>query len=265
MNEIWAVTTTLLRSRPGTGDQIFTVPPFTLMSVTGRHETVTLKKIETRWLEVEYKNTTCWVYEGLVEQYIDPNINGRSVVIPEEIHMKYRPAQYITWEGIRHYNLCGPLCCAYIGNDSLPNLLAKWKKNHLTHYNTIMPKDATTGLYDLDVILKVYGHKSPNKRMLDVLKDPYTQLPVLTPERLRSKLETYYLIAGVKISKITGDLESQGINHWVVVEDVVPFGINNGTVMLYNPFENRPERYGFKEFSRSLGASGLFVPRNNSN
>ena len=78
-------------------------------------------------------------------------------------------------------------------------------------------------------------------------------------------LEKYYLIAGVKIDLNSGKLRGQGIGHWVVLDKIVPNGINGGWVELYNPFPNKRQEYSYDEFIKSCGGpswSGVWIKRN---
>jgi hypothetical protein len=87
-------------------------------------------------------------------------------------------------------------------------------------------------------------------------------------------LQTNWLIAGVKIDNRTGEFVRSGsanhVGHWVVIENVTPFGINDGNVQLYNPFPNDYQTITFRLLMQSMGSgdpflvddsSGLWIPK----
>ena len=119
-----------------------------------------------------------------------------------------------------------------------------------------------TNTAELDSMLEVYGYPTPSQRLDAGLRDPLLARPVVTPGRMAAVLAEHRAIVGVKINKSTGDLRPSGILHWVVVESVIPDGVNRGWVELYNPFPNRMQRYSWAEFVVSMGAPyGILVRR----
>ncbi|HSB00719.1 MAG TPA: hypothetical protein VLE49_08720 [Anaerolineales bacterium] len=177
----------------------------------------------------------------------------------------YRAAQYIDIDGRKKTNLCGEFCVAFIVNESINAVLERWKEVQPILYGDKVGNNKGTGTFDLRTILKGYGYNSEGDLMefSAGLMDPYLKRSLPSPDRIAKLLKTHFLIAGVNIEGLAGQLKpGDDIRHWVVVDKLSPLGKNRGWVELYNPFFNRWEEYSYKQFINSAGYwSGLWVKR----
>jgi hypothetical protein len=161
----------------------------------------------------------------------------------------YNAAQYINIKAVigksmRHFNLCGELCCAALVGDNVIPMLQRWLPTYPRAKN-ILNNNIGTTVIDLNSILKLYG----------LLGEQYIHSPgvtVISARLIRERLQTgYKAIAGVMITG-RGVVDPKGsIAHWVVLEDIQPVG-NDGWVRVYNPFMNREEVYPFGLFEDSM-------------
>jgi hypothetical protein len=163
-------------------------------------------------------------------------------------------AQYImlTALGInrRHYNLCGELCVASLGGMNIIPFLQQWRGSY-HRAEEILRNNLPTGITDLRSMLDVFGLES--EMFQHGHSNPFSNSPRNMQERLH---DGEMLIAGVSI-KVNGDLHPDGtIQHWVVLEDVLPVA-NSGWYRLYNPFPNEEEVYNFDLFKAALGSFGI--------
>lgn len=255
-----------LRDAPSKGRQILAMPFGALVETTGEKTTALLSGQPTEWLEVIYTGKTYskrgWVYAEYLERYVN-EFAGDVVNIPYPTSDPTDAAQYMVWLGNTQFNLCGELCVCYIVGDGLDVFLSKWQAKAINIFKRVFAdgRSRGTSITELDSMLWVYDF--PASLRLDTgLRDDVLKRPLISPGRLAQMLETYRGIVGVKISGTTGNLQSAGILHWVVLEKVVPDGINRGWVEIYNPFHNRIQRYSWNEFVLSMGAPyGLWVKR----
>ncbi len=106
----------------------------------------------------------------------------------------------------------------------------------------------------------MYGLQGPFPGFLEGLKDTVIgKRPYLaTPGRMAKMLQNNWLIAGVRIDNRTGEFVRSGganhVGHWIVVEAVTPFGLNNGDVRVYNPFPNNYQTITFRLLLESMGS-----------
>jgi hypothetical protein len=127
-------------------------------------------------------------------------------------------------------------------------------------------KDEPTGVDAINSMLKVYGYRTSTDDIIGFsagLTDSVVGFK-LSPGRFQKMLNDYYLIACVKIDKVTGKLKAQGIGHWVVLDKIQPIGINSGWVEIYNPFPNKRQEYSYDEFIAACSGQyciGLWVKR----
>jgi hypothetical protein len=158
---------------------------------------------------------------------------------------------------------------------SIITLLEYWKLVQPKLYGYHVDENKGTGTRELSTILKAYGYTN----LGDLtgyragLTDESTKEFLPSPGRIKSKLETHYLIAGVGINNKSGKLiKGSTTRHWVVLENITPVGNlvggNGGWVELYNPFTNIMEEYSVREFANSMnsetglwGDDGLWVTR----
>lgn len=257
----WCIALTGLRAGPN-GRKILDIPPGAIIDSTGNQEPGRLDGHEVLWSEVIYRGRTAWVNDRLIEDYVEKY--PEAVRIPNPSAEPNDAAQYLMLDGYIKYNMCGELCAAYIGGDDIDTFLAKWSEAAPKFYKWAVQgeNDNPTGIDALESMLKVYGYQFPVLRFQAGLTDPVIGFKI-SPGRLKRMLDTHYLIANVNIDAHTGKLRGQGIGHWVVLDEIQPYGINGGWIKLYNPFPNRCQEYSYDEFINSSGTSrvGLWVRR----
>ena len=260
----WCIWQTPYLNTPN-GTKILDIPLGSVVEATGNEQDVNISGHDTLWAEVTYRDQTAWVYKGYLDDLVEkfPNLE---VPIPNPSPEPNDAAQYLIWDGRVKYNACGELCAAFIGGDDIETFLNKWKEVSPGYYIWAIggKNDNLTGTDALDSMLSVYGHPIPNLRFDAGLTDPIIGFKI-SPGRIKKMLEKYYLIAGVKIDLNSGKLRGQGIGHWVVLDKIVPNGINGGWVELYNPFPNKRQEYSYDEFIKSCGGpswSGVWIKRN---
>jgi hypothetical protein len=252
---------------------------FCIVTLTGNQQQV--GNPPATWTEIQYTDphngTTFagWVYDGYLEDY--PNA-GTVVPIDSSVRLPYASlaVQDIIYDKIKQYNLCGEFSVAHIVGDGIVNLLNKWASNAPATASVILPKGLPTGLDQIKTILAVYGLKGPFLGFLEGLKDPLIgKRPYLaTSGRMAKMLQSNWLLAGVRIDNRTGVFVRSGgpnhVDHWIVVEAVTPFGLNNGYVQVYNPFPNDYQTITFRLLLESMGSgdpalvddsSGLWIPK----
>lgn len=219
------------------------------------------------WIEAVYitaqKRYVGWVYQGYLEELFD-EFPQNVVSIQSPTLDPHDAAQYIIFRGNTQYNLCGEICVCYITGDDLDTMLKNWEAKAVNIFRRVFDEGLSkgTGLDDLDSMLALYGYDVPVLRLGTALRDALLQRPMVTPGQFETLLEGNRIIVSVKISKTTGNLQASGILHWVVLEEVIPQGIDRGLVKLYNPFTNQHQMYSWTELKASMGApSGLVVKR----
>jgi hypothetical protein len=250
---------------------------------------------EIRYLDKDKKEKTLWVQDVYLEDLVEKNeqVEEGDKKFPDsevEISSEIRnpnpsgPAQRIRWEGINNegkFNLCSEFCVAYIVGESINDFLLKLavEKNDL--YKKYVFKDKATFKPQIKKMLEVYQEKdtvlnlganiregireglkklSPEDQVLDLNS-------IYTPGRMKRILEDYYLIANVGLkggklyTKAGGETTFAG--HWIVLDKVKPYGINEGWVEVYNPYYNKREGYTFKQFKNfcANAQTGLWVKR----
>lgn len=174
-------------------------------------------------------------------------------------------AQYIVWKNNVQYNLCGEGCVAYIFGETIESFLEKWEAKPVGNFSRIFKggKATTTGIGDLRDMADVYGAETDSLR--DLVYDSIYRGILISPNILKSLLDCWSIIIGCKISGVTGELRASGVPHWIVLTKVIPDGINNGMVEVYNPFPDRIQRYSWKEFLASIGTLyGIGIRRDRS-
>lgn len=179
--------------------------------------------------------------------------------IPHATPSETDAAQYFYRHGRKQVNACGHMAVAYcVGAldisaflDSIQASIPKW-------YKGAFPNGLarTTGVYDLDIMLKEYGfHPTIN----------FTKIPLTTVD-VHNQLITHRAIIGVKID-VWGYLVGSGIPHWVVIEDIEVLDNQYALVNIYNPYTNKTRPFSWREVMNSTGAykQGLWVSRERAN
>ena len=184
----------------------------------------------------------------------------RVISIPSATPDNKDAAQYLIRHGRKQFNLCGELCVAYItqdetGNDDIDKFLNYWQATDLNWYQQVFRNGLarTTGIYDLEKILVLYGYSVP------LLRFEKTQI---IPLAVQINLSSSQAILGVQIDH-TGYLVGRGIAHWVVLENIFVIDNNHAICDIYNPFTNAMEPYSWRELMTSTGAykQGIWVQR----
>lgn len=259
MKKYYTLGTAIIRNIPSfSGTKLLSVPEKYILEETG--------EINGDWIEVFYnKGKMGWIKFMLVEEYVPES--EFCVEISEELKTDTvnDGEQYIKWEGRTTplFNLCGEFCCAYIVGDSIKNLLFNVKSNLTNVYALYVLNDKPTGTSILKSILKLYDFEGMS--LQNLLRDLFSNALSLSPARLEKLLVNNFIIVGVTIDR-QGNLNTNGtINHWVVLDSVIPFRAGEGLVKVYNPFTNMLETYSYREFMNSArkfgGILGLIVPK----
>jgi len=265
---MWVVAYAPLRALPDTrANKILNLPVGSIVARTGEVHDGKINNVDARWVKIVYVTGKTryegWLYDGFLERYHE-EFPTNVVSIQNPTIDPHDAAQYMVWRGRVQYNMCGQLCVCYITGNELEALLSKWELKSPGIFSSVFGGTGIargTNIAEVDSMLSAYGY--PPSLRLDVgLRDQVLDRPVVTPGRMDALLSNYQAIASVKINKLSGNLERSGILHWVVVERVIPDGVNRGWVELYNPFPNRMQRYSWGEFLQSMGTPyGLLVKR----
>lgn len=228
-----------------------------------------------RWFaEVEYtykaggkvQTVTGWIYvhylEALRHEFPDGVIRADNATDdPNDA------AQFNVYGGKVQHNLCGQFCVLYVSgwHEDINWFLDQWKEKAPNAWQRVFPsyQGRGTDIGDLNSMLSVFPeYRLPAVGYGTALTDPVKGAPLVTPGRIENLLEDNFVIASCRIDGNTGRLRGQGVGHWVVLEKVIPDGIGNGWVELYNPFPNRRKRYSWSEWLLSSGQPyGIVVPR----
>lgn len=205
-----------------------------------------------------------WVYAGYLEPYHEEFESGM-VKIHNPTANPNDAEQYIVWMNNTQYNLCGHLSVSYCAgwDANIEDFLELLRSKKLSFVTRVFPKwrSAGTNVYDLDVMLSMFDYDLPTKRISDVLYDRIAGRTMLTPGRMADLLKENRVIYSVRINAQTGKLARSGVLHWVVLEEVTPDEFR-GAVKLYNPFNNKLERYAWEQLVESGGVPyGVVVPR----
>jgi hypothetical protein len=260
----WVVRYSPVYKFPGR-EWMIALPLGTRVETTGQVQTIQYRNCQTKWEEITVtfatKTWQGWIYSPLIEDYFEEY--PEAVVIEHPTISQQDAAQYAIWRGAVQYNLCGELCVAYIVEQSIETVLAKWETGAPAAYKSAFNGGAgrTTGISDLESILKLYGYPVPCQTYVDILRDPVLALALVTPGRLSNVLQAYQIILRVTIDGATGDLKQYGTAHWVVLERCTPSGANHGWVELYNPFVNRIQLCSWGEFVAASMLTGALIKR----
>ena len=180
--------------------------------------------------------------------------------VPSETPIQTDAAQYMIRHGKKQYNLCGEFCVTYCVADErnskdVDSFLNFFESNDLKWYQAIFKGGLgrTTGIYDLERMLAMFGFKVPMK--------PFSKI-VMNPLVVEDLLLDFQAIIGVQIDH-SGYLVGKGIPHWVVLERCVVIDEIHVIVDIYNPYTNAIEPYTWREVMLSTGSykQGIWIPR----
>ena len=263
MAKYWTIISANMRDNPSlNAKKIVTIP-------TGK--IVDVLNISPNWAFVNWGKYSGWVYFPLLELYIEENPHLEFYIDIVPIDESMLPStiqtgrQYVLVDGKTkvNYNLCGQFCAAYVGKDGIKDFLEKWKVSSPYNYNATVTKDKGTGIPVVRDMLKLYRNPDDVEDFREGLRDVIGGI-LVSPRRIMEKLRTHDCIVGVKIDS-KGRIKSGGVGHWVCIEDVEPYGIEDGLVTVYNPFPNTYEKIGYEELMASMknwsGLTGLWVKK----
>jgi hypothetical protein len=251
-----------------------------IVELTGQKQNVFSGDVQTSWTQVVYKThssrtgtqwVTAWVNDIYLDDY-NEKFPHSGVVIPNATDDPTDAQQYMNLEGKTRYNMCGPLCVAFLVDDNIDTVLAKWKNNSPISYKHVLAggKDSGTSESDLKkmlgAVLGAYGYGADQDQIVSFReKLTFPVSPSNMGQDLLRMLVTHSLIVLVTIDKsgqLIGNNEPPQIQHWVVLDKIKR---NGNRLEIYNPFPNRREECSFNEFYRSCRASwsGLWIKRKN--
>ena len=249
-----------------------------IVELTGQKESLFSKDIKSGWTQIVYKTYssragtqwfTAWVNDVYLEDY-NEKFPHSGVVIRSETADPTDAQQYMNLEGKTRYNMCGPLCVAFLVDDEIDSVLTKWSSNSPISYKNVLAggKDLGTSENDLrkmlGAVLGVYGYGADNDQLVAFReKLTFPVNPANIVQDLQRMLITHSLIALVTIDRsghLIGNNETPQIHHWVLLDKITR---NGNRLEIYNPFSNRREECTFDEFYRSCRASwsGIWVKR----
>lgn len=247
----WVTSTIPLRPTPGSYRKIMDIPQYQIVEALDAPIVQTdYGAIKIDWMKISYREFEGWAYTGRLELYV-----GSSDLVQREIPAPdYRPHQNIIWEGREKFNLCGQFCVTWIAEEvSIEEFLRKWKAKDSRTFGRIVPGDNVTNVNDLHSMIGVYpGYNAVSYEL--TMTDPVLNRILFTPRRLQAQVSnSSFPILSVNINKSTGNIQSSGNGHWVVVTGVDPSGVNRAVVSVFNPYVNQFQQYSWKEIESSIG------------
>ncbi len=261
--KMWTTGQAPLRQTAGTGQKLLNIPPRTVVDFSEEEVEITYQGKNTTWLKVTYRDKTGWSYASFFEKH-EERYPDDEVQIDNKTPNTDDFEQYFYYEGRVKHNMCGQLCVAWILGKPVVEVLESWKVGSPPFYLRIFGglADRGTNTNDLDNLFSQFDFQTPCLRFGTGLKDPVLGRPLVTPRRMEKKLETHQLISSVHMDRGNGNLRGGGALHWVVVDRVIPNGVDRGFVELYNPAPNRVQLYSWSEYIKSAGSPyGVWVPR----
>jgi hypothetical protein len=202
-----------------------------------------------------------WVHTDDLENYVR-NFTYNVVSIEDQTPNPSDFEQYIMYQSIKQVNMCGELCVAYITNQTLGNILTKWKQDNSPmwkrFFQTDQPARGTT-YSDLAEILTLFNY--PSEPLVSALYQSHIGRARYTQKSLTALLKKGHVIMSVSISPSSGLIQPNGVLHWIVLLNIVPERNGQGFVTFYNPAMNCIEGACWDGLMASAKAPyGLFVP-----
>ncbi|RUM43297.1 MAG: hypothetical protein DSY80_05840 [Desulfocapsa sp.] len=229
----------------------------------------------------EYIKTQYREYSGyLRSDFTDPykNRSRKAVVKLDDIQTDdpHDPAQFVIWQNtsgkeIICLNQCGEICVSRVVKKPLSETLAMWRDSGSWHYSHVFQqseKDRGTDEAALTEMLHAVGVENVSGLSAFFSVDGY---PLYTSYRFSQALKRNWIIYGVSINQVTGELvTNKQIAHWILL-DRIAVSRTGGTVRFYNPFQNEYQQNSWEFLQLSAqafsadGFSGLVVPRQRRN
>lgn len=257
-----------MKTVPIVGVELLKLPKYAKVQVMAEsiidYQGQPTKFFEVMFIQSTRSITQGWVYAGYLEPYRQ-EFEAGVVQIRNATANPNDAEQYMQWMGTTQYNLCGHLSVSYCAgwDADVEDFLNLMKEKKLSFITRVFPqwRSAGTNVYDLDVMLSMFDYALPSKRISELLYDRIAKRTIITAGRMADILKDNRVIYSVHINRQTGKLERAGVLHWVVLEEVVPDEFR-GMVLLYNPFNNKKERYAWEQLVESGGVPyGVVVER----
>lgn len=223
------------------------------------------------WTQVVYPtniNTFVgWIPTNIIDPYIDDYDRSNILKIDNPTPDINDLQQYLYFNKVLNFNLCGYFCVAYCANllDSIETWITSLDVKVPTLFDKLFigNKGRTTGIPDLVNLLHTFDIYAND--VFPLLSDVFkieTGKIIFTPYRLQKLLKDNRMIIGCKIN-YSGVLSGTGtIQHWITLEDSVP-DRKNGWIKFYNPASNSIEECSWYELLASTGSIpfGILVKR----
>jgi hypothetical protein len=296
----WCITNLTPFCETANGKKLFELPRGALVEAAGVSSIVQMRTtkgimVDVPWMQVRYRNAagvqTGWVRADVFDKYVE-SFPLPEVEIPQTPGDASDPFPYATSDPndapqymvlgrdqfgreLTKVNMCGELCVAFMTEMGIKPFIKKWAAHpgSLFQWARGATSDKTTGLSTIMNMLEALDLTYANGSLIDFtasLAGPIFQDKSMSPGKFQRFLQTHQLLANVVVDRFTGrlipndSLKQSWINHWVVLDQVMPNATDGGRVQIYNPFQNRRQEYSYEQFIRSFGGAtftGLWVKR----
>lgn len=248
-----------LRDSVGKGKKLLNIPKGSVVNLLEIVPDVEYFKLNTLWLEVEYRGFQGFSYAGFFDKYenrlLQNVVDLSGLQTPDE----YDAKQYVLIDGKKKYNMCGEISCAYIMGMGLKEILNGWSREKPNTVSRIFKGsvDRGTSAQTLVGLLDSFGVKS--KTISSCFRDPLLKRTIFTLQRAFESLKDNHIILGVKIGR-DGLIGHGNIGHWIVLTEIEMYG-EQGVCTVFNPYDNCYEIYSWEDLvSANAGIDGVVVP-----
>lgn len=298
--QYWCITNVTPFCETANGKKLFDIPRGALVEASGISAMVEMRgannvMVNIPWMQVVYRNAkgsqAGWVRSDLFDKYVEsfPNPEVDIPQAPEDPNDPYPyatsdpndAAQYMVLgkdkfgKELIKVNMCGELCVAFMAELGIKQFIKQWSNQpgNLFQWARGATSDKTTGMSTIINMLESLNITTANGSVVDFtasLSGPVFQDKSLSPGKFQKFLQTHYLLANVVVDRFTGrlipndSLKQSWINHWVVLDKIMPNATDGGRVQIYNPFQNRRQEYSYEQFIRSFGGAtftGAWIKR----
>jgi hypothetical protein len=298
--QYWCITNVTPFCETANGKKLFDIPRGALVEASGISAMVQMRgannvMVNIPWMQVVYRNAkgsqAGWVRSDLFDKYVESFPNPE-VDIPQAPEDPNDPYPYATFDPndaaqymvlgkdkfgkeLIKVNMCGELCVAFMAGLGIKQFVKQWSSQpgSLFQWARGATSDKTTGMSTIINMLESLNITAANGSVVDFtasLSGPVFQDKSLSPGKFQKFLQTHYLLANVVVDRFTGRLipndalKQSWINHWVVLDKIMPNATDGGRVQIYNPFQNRRQEYSYEQFIRSFGGAtftGAWIKR----